>query len=621
MMAAPRRTREDVLAERRAQYGASVLADASAKVRGSPWQGGATLYSASRAAFELVAGGVLEEGDVIAELTAAGLAAGGFKDAIAGALRRARAKGFESPRGLPEDDGARRRPVIAPAMASPVILSGKETEEAPAIDAAVMARAAVMALGVANPADWPAELRGWCESVGIPADELIPLGVRWIPSAKVRALGEEVGALAGLFSVDRGQWLPMASGRNAEGLWFPSWAPCGSELVPDGWAWRPSMPVVIGGDEHKMMRTAKSPGAGWWPFGVRRRGFDVLAIVEGEKDWAVMARPGCIAGFDVIGLPGAQWHSTWAGLLAGRTRVIVALDADAAGEDAAAKVIEAARAAGVAEVWRVLPPGGLNDWADAIAAGWDRRELVATWRPLSKALGSSWNEWPLVQWLGGPGVADDAALIGCRVIGPGAREVLRRMAREDRAGLVAAGWLDALGAPWGPAARDAAAGLLVPVHRPEGGAAVGWHCVGPAWGPDGCGMAGGLAWPIGWSWADAVAISPLAKAPAVLVRSVLDVVKYAGLAWGLPGDDDTASFDVLALGDEWRPEWATVLEGRPAVIVAAPGPDWAAGGKAWRALRGLKVPAAVTPLGDGPGRLSAGDIVKAWRARLAEVMR
>jgi len=132
-------------------------------------------------------------------------------------------------------------------------------------------------------------------------------------------------------------------------------------------------------------------------------------------------------------------------------------------------------------------------------------------------------------------------------------------------------------------------------------------------------MAGGLAWPIGWSWADA--ISPLAKAPAVLVRSVLDVVKYAGLAWGLPGDDDTASFDVLALGDEWRPEWATVLEGRPAVIVAAPGPDWAAGGKAWRALRGLKVPAAVTPLGDGPGRLSAGDTVAAWRARLAEVMR
>jgi len=118
----------------------------------------------------------------------------------------------------------------------------------------------------------------------------------------------------------------------------------------------------------------------------------------------------------------------------------------------------------------------------------------------------------------------------------------------------------------------------------------------------------------------------IAKLPAVLVRDGLDALKFSKLAAGL-------GFDVLALGDEWRPEWATVLEGRPAVIVAAPGPDWPVKVPAWAALASAKVPASLMMLDNVPGRkaaatwaelvtrdgLAAGDVVAMWRARLAKV--
>jgi hypothetical protein len=70
----------------------------------------------------------------------------------------------------------------------------------------------------------------------------------------------------------------------------------------------------------------------------------------------------------VLGIPGARgWRSSWATLAAGR-RAVVALDADRAGEDAAAKIIGDLYGAGATEVVRARPVRS-GDWNDALVRG------------------------------------------------------------------------------------------------------------------------------------------------------------------------------------------------------------------------------------------------------------
>lgn len=107
-----------------------------------------------------------------------------------------------------------------------------------------------------------------------------------------------------------------------------------------------------------------------WPFGIERlRDGAPVAIVEGAGDTLAYRTLCRMHGIDrdVIGLPGTQgWQPQWAELLRGR-EVIVALDADDAGERAAVKLAEVARQAGARSVRRVVP-NGPGDWADQWAA-------------------------------------------------------------------------------------------------------------------------------------------------------------------------------------------------------------------------------------------------------------
>lgn len=103
-----------------------------------------------------------------------------------------------------------------------------------------------------------------------------------------------------------------------------------------------------------------------WPYGVERLHEGVpLVLVEGAIDVlaarALYARLG--AARDVIGLPGATgWRPEWADLGLGRV-VLLALDADAAGERAAGGIARDLYAAGAARVVHVRPIGA-GDWAD-----------------------------------------------------------------------------------------------------------------------------------------------------------------------------------------------------------------------------------------------------------------
>jgi DNA primase len=92
-----------------------------------------------------------------------------------------------------------------------------------------------------------------------------------------------------------------------------------------------------------------------------------VAIVEGAID-ALSLRELCERHEDpraVLGVPGtSNWRREWARIATGRV-VYIALDADAAGENAVSQIERDVRAAGAVQVLRSKPLGG-KDWNDAL---------------------------------------------------------------------------------------------------------------------------------------------------------------------------------------------------------------------------------------------------------------
>ena len=409
--------------DRRRDFTAAVIRKAAESVRSNPWAGGATLYQEVKRLFELVAGGDVDDAEVKRalgrELTEAAFdASQGMQQPkvdrkpdyrkhgaaqrereIPKILQRAQDAGFRNPRrglrddarGVPASRSGRpmavvSAPTVAPAVAvvAPLVL---ETHRA--------ARAAVWACAVWGP--WPEPVLVWLQALGLTQRDAVAAGVRFIPGAAVRALGEEIGQRAGLWSPDSRRWhVPVAEG-NPPGLWFPAYAPGGD--VPERWTWRPSEPVIIGGQRVKTLQTRTTPGSDDWPFGCQAlESAAAIVVVEGEKDWIAfvgaaaacdftLQRPG---GIRVVGLPGARWRPEWGRIFDGVSRVVVATHCDEAGDSVAPKVLEAAKAAGVPEILRVSPnvvplPEGAKDWCDALAVA-SRDDLVSAWRPLPHCL-------------------------------------------------------------------------------------------------------------------------------------------------------------------------------------------------------------------------------------------
>lgn len=104
-----------------------------------------------------------------------------------------------------------------------------------------------------------------------------------------------------------------------------------------------------------------------WPYGVERlagaKSTAEIVLVEGAID-ALARRALDDADRVVLGLPGAQgWRAEWAFLAAGRT-VRLALDADAAGDKAAAELAPQLWEAGAVRVMRERSEG--QDWAERL---------------------------------------------------------------------------------------------------------------------------------------------------------------------------------------------------------------------------------------------------------------
>ena len=641
---------------RRRDFTAGVVRAACGAVTSNPWKGGETLWREAVRLFELVAGGDVDGVEVERELRLAGSAVGAKPSEVEGVLRRARDRAARNPRrGLRDDEaGAAADSRLSPSrgrlasVAPLAAVAPVPTVSAEDLERHRAARAAVWACAVWGP--WPEPVLAWLEALGLTQRDAVAAGVRFIPGAAVRALGEEVGERAGLWSSDSRRWhVPVAEGK-PPGLWFPAYAPGGD--LPERWTWRPAEPVIIGGQRLKTLQTRATPGAGDWPFGCQAlEGAAAVVVVEGEKDWLAFVgaaaacdctseRPG---GIRVVGLPGARWRPEWGRIFHGVSRVVVATDCDEAGDNVAPKVLEAARAAGVPEVLRVSPnvvplPEGGKDWCDALAVA-SRDDLVAAWRPLPHCLVKSYTLWPskVLEALGGAAGGYDAEDMGCRYFGAAASLAYDAAAASEsgRAVLVRDGWMTPEGK------RSGAAGFLVPLYAPCDREPQGWA----RW-TGGAGVVawtlrqGGTKWPVGLRWpADDVLELDASRRPLVLVPDVKDVLVYAGTAFGLPADDGTLMpLDVVAVGQSWAPGWAAIFEGRPAVLLATP-PDaskWPAGKGAAAAVRGAGVPLAVAVLESVNGRSKAttswaglvvGDglrrreVVDLWRAKLREVMR
>ena len=646
---------------RRRDFTAGVVRTACEAVTSNPWKGGETLWREAVRLFELVAGGDVDGVEVERELRLAGSAVGAKSSEVEGVLRRARERATRNPRrGLRDDEaGAAADSRLSPSrgrlasVATPAAVAPVPTVSAEDLERYRAARAAVWACAVWGP--WPEPVIAWLEALGLTQRDAVAAGVRFIPGAAVRALGEEVGERAGLWASDSQRWhVPVAEGK-PPGLWFPAYAPGGN--VPERWTWRPSEPVIIGGQRVKTLQTRATPGAGDWPFGCQAlEGAAAVVVVEGEKDWLAFVgaaaacdctseRPG---GIRVVGLPGARWRPEWGRIFNGVSRVVVATDCDEAGDNVAAKVLEAARAAGVPEVLRVSPravplPEGAKDWCDALAVA-SRDELVAAWRPLPHCLVRSYTLWPaqVLEALGGAAGGYDAEDMGCRHFGGAAAAAFEAAAASEagRAVLVRDGWMTPDGKPAGVVAATGAPGLLVPLCSPRELEPHGWA----RWTPLGVVAwtlrQGGGKWPVGLRWpADDVLELGASRRPLVIVPDVGDALVYAGTAFGLPGDDgQVMPLDVVAAGQSWAREWGVIFEGRPGVLLASP-PDaskWRAGKGAAAAARAAGVPLAVSVLEAVPGRskmttswaalvtsdgLRRREVVDVWRQKLREVIR
>lgn len=395
---------------RRAQYGARVLASAVAEVETTA---GAASYALLRAAlgpFQLVAGGLLDRGEVWTTLTRAGLARGVTAAEVPGILKRAERRGAEHPRRWspespsPDGESPRKASASAPTV-NRVNRASAETWPAVPDDVQGLLRAVWRAVEGQGWHEWPADVVTWCRGRGLDPDEAVTFGARVleVPAVveAIRAAGIDAARAAGfLWEVEgkpRARWFPFR-GEGFGGLSVPVWHPA-CHGWPVGWQWRDTR-KASGRKSWAMqggLTWRRWPFGLWWPsdavLGPMAGPLRPLVIVEGEADAMAMALPafgGIDEGLrlDVIGTPGTDWRADWSGLFAGRPCVVVAVDRDEAGQGLARVIGEAAAAQGVpvasisapTKVHGTGEPSGAKDWGDAIRAGWPRSVLVEAWR-------------------------------------------------------------------------------------------------------------------------------------------------------------------------------------------------------------------------------------------------
>lgn len=90
----------------------------------------------------------------------------------------------------------------------------------------------------------------------------------------------------------------------------------------------------------------------------------VAVILEGEPDFLTLHEPLAKLGVTCIGLPGAMWLESWDALVRDMTHVVIATDADKAGEDVARKIGLACESLSV-RYSRVEPQE--KDWSDVVS--------------------------------------------------------------------------------------------------------------------------------------------------------------------------------------------------------------------------------------------------------------
>jgi len=574
----PRQTRADVLEARRAQYGARAMSLAVRAVQAVEGAGGGergkVLFAEARSLFGLVLGGVLGRGEVVEALGRASTLGKKEKDSV---LRRAESRA--RPRYLPDEGftpsaGARSRPL------SPVPFPERE-RQGPASDAdtARAARAAVSSAMTTEPSDWPADILAWCDAVGVSPSDAAALGCGVFGSRGAADVGKVAGEAAGVYDALKGRWADVwrsGTGR-VPCLWIPAW---GASGVPSGWALRLASPIQLDeGKTLRMVRTAQATGAGWWPFVSAVEGSAGTVIVEGEKDWLIMAGPARAVGLSVVGLPGAQWQEAWGSLVSGP--VLVALDADDAGDKAAAHVLAWCEAAGVSAS-RARPSA--KDWGDIVAGGGSPHDIARGWR----------------EALDTPSPTSAAAALFERLRAALCRDV-SAWPSELRRGIGAAGCREILA--WGGGWLGEAARAAVSAASADVLAAAGIRAGDSAW-------AGAVPVALVPRWSIAGRdVAAFAILDAVgSVRATREVAQGGPLGWACPFSERSRpvvivrdALDALAIGEEaereglevwamyqtWQPEWARLLEGRPVGLFFAGWGPWPAGEAALGDLRAL----------------------------------
>ena len=238
----------------------------------------------------------------------------------------------------------------------------------------------------------------------------------------------------------------------------------------------------------------------------------------------------------------------------------------------------------------------------------DRLTTTQAWAMVLDALDTDPDAWPAdaVAACGGMEGARSASWAGAGVVGVRCREQLREWQRSTPKTLTETG-LVARRKAWPPVAVNAPVAFILPVFGAAGGSLVGLYA---------CDLQGaflgrlGAALPVGLRWLESwTSDTPTRPERAVVVvANALDAVAYADAL-------DALDIDVVAVGDTDPATWASVTEGREAVVVARAG-AWA-GAPTLPAGR-VKTASPTWRHRDEAGRRAA---VELWVLKLLEVNR
>lgn len=157
-------------------------------------------------------------------------------------------------------------------------------------------------------------------------------------------------------------WYP----RDAHGILVPVWSDAWQE-APVAYRFR-----VVHSPTREHAKCYAMYGSASWrdtplqhPGSLGRTG-GTLVITEGEPDYLTLGKYLVDRGCTVVGVPGAQWRTSWRHLLQGRERVVVAAHDDEAGYQLGKKISATCTALKVPSVVR---HPRLGDWSDARQRG------------------------------------------------------------------------------------------------------------------------------------------------------------------------------------------------------------------------------------------------------------